>query len=297
MESEIEEVLRELKLSSQDLRIELMENGIASKNYHIRSNDEEFLIKLDSRGVREHQLDLSARNCAQKAGVSVPKTLSITSCSSSILEFINGDDFNYLGENVSLLAKTQASLHNVTPPPFVRKSVYSDITIDRDLTLAIDNKYPLKVVNIYDVLYKAPENIISPLFQCGNLTHCDLKPDNILKYKGSVTLLDWEKSCSCSREMDLILALMFLIADNQNIDERLKIFCNAYLNEIDGFLNSELILDALKYVPLVFLFRDAGLAISKSEQRRVEYVDFFVYPMLVSWYENGCEEKIRNYLL
>ena len=218
-EAAARDALSRLGVTSID-NIVPLHGGVASANFlcHADGYPSGAVVRVDQRPVEEAMGDFANMRAAASAGVPVPGgphlATTVRAYTVSIRAYVPGRHPDAGVLSVAKVGWTVGRLH-ATDVKHRRRSVYCSLETqlshavslsDSDLSWANE-----KWRQIQAACERAHLRLGQFLTPGIRLTHGDLKPENVVMAPG-MTVIDWEKSGSCSPELDIGSTLFNLVS-------------------------------------------------------------------------------------
>jgi Ser/Thr protein kinase RdoA (MazF antagonist) len=259
--------------------------------------DRRVVVRMDRRKASEHHGDWLNAKAASECGVSVPSAPRIINSGSftySIRSYYKGKRVTE-SRRLSSLGRAFGLVHRANAA-HSRASVY--LTIHDDIEHALmSGGRPSDLQQPRAVIAKARQSglLDELLTPSTHLTHGDLALDNVLQLdEGSIMVLDWEKSGSCSVEFDLAVAIYQLASyDGCMSTSALGAFLSSYMQVNDCF-DTSLTIEALDIASAVGVVRDWTMAtVNYGDARRIHY-ERFALPAYQSFCLSQTKATVRE---
>ena len=306
-------VIRNYKL--EPLNIDLIEDGIASINYYVRTKTDHFIIRYDQR--RSPDLVDSDKNyilAAKNSGVNVPpmpilveeffgkaisgrraitgETLSQATCTNEIIK--------NAGKQLGLI-HTATSPSNNNGRKFFYNFVFdtNDFRWEDIFRYACNHPY-LSIksisINIANEISSLGKELIASGLLGDGLTHGDYTFSNLLVDDYSqLVILDWEKSCKAFPIYDLGLGLFYLVCGGGAFrPDIIPVFLHGYFSSNTSLFKTPEILastidvavKAFFLMDTTFVAKDIACIGISSLSRRQKFFETFCWPSYKIYEDN-----------
>lgn len=156
--------------------------GYCNENYLVRVAKERYIVRKLLRDDIDRDLEYQIQGLAFTKGITAEPLVYDKNHSFMLSEFLEGEHKTFMGKDeVKLLAKTLQKLHN--------------IAIDSQPIKILINNKTNEVLKAFEAIRNYPKEYV--------LCHNDLNPQNLLWYKKTLKLIDWEYAGVNDRYFDL----------------------------------------------------------------------------------------------
>ena len=240
MKSQLKEIIKQLNpkiFEIDEIKINSFEKlgiGEGNLNYIFKINNKRYLCRINIELEKSNKLknEFKTLKKIEKYGFSPKPIYFHNNPEFSILEFIEGEPFKegtkkFTKKQITQIAKTLAELHSIKTalkPQNYNFEYYlkgARKLIDK-LNKRTNNKFKQTLVNTYKEVLKYIPSKENHKFA---LIHGDICPQNIIKTKNSIKLIDWEnvEVSDPARDLSQILVDLYLK------DNDLNLFLKTYL--------------------------------------------------------------------